>query len=343
MLKKHTSRATGFTLIELLVVIAIIAVLIALLLPAVQQAREAARRAQCKNQMKQLGIALHNYHDVSSRFPYATAGQPQQLTAHTWNEFILPYIDQAPLFNKINFNVHVGNNVTIGPSGQTNFSLFNNQHFAFQACPSNPYSGGVSPLGGGSFDVGTVSNDPSGNPCLGISCTPMSYVPCIGGSGDAFGGNAPFSDCPSSNSYCALPNTTSQSDNPAATAGIFNNGLVSLSFRDIVDGSSNTILLGERRGELCVHGGMFGAQVHILTTGLKINTPNLNLTTANGTPGGPLNLPAYRVNIGASSYHTGGAHFVLADGSVRFISNNIDFVTYNNVGNRADGNVVGEF
>jgi prepilin-type N-terminal cleavage/methylation domain-containing protein len=342
MPKKVLSR-TGFTLIELLVVIAIIAVLIALLLPAVQQAREAARRTQCKNQLKQLGVALHNYHDTVSRFPYATAGQPQQLTAHTWNELILPYLEQSALYNQINFNVHNGNNVTVGASGLTNYALLNNKHYPFQACPSNPYSGGVSPIGGGPFDIGTVASDPTGSPCLGISATPMSYVPCIGGSGDAFGGNAPFSDCPSANSYCSLPNTTSQSDSPGQTAGIFNNGLVSLSFRDIIDGSSNTIMLAERRGELSVHGGMFGAQVHILTTGMKINSPNLNLTSANGTPGGPLNLPAYRVNMGASSYHTGGAHFLLGDGSVRFISNNISFVTYNNLGNRADGQVIGDF
>src|ERR1700761_7427542 len=93
--------AAGFTLIELLVVIAIIAVLIALLLPAVQQAREAARRTQCKNSLKQLGLALHNYHDSLNVFPfgstYASSG-PVYGPKHTWVEYILPYVDQAPLY-----------------------------------------------------------------------------------------------------------------------------------------------------------------------------------------------------------------------------------------------------
>src|SRR6478736_6194947 len=122
-------RRRGFTLIELLVVIAIIAVLIALLLPAVQQAREAARRTQCKNQLKQMGLALHNYHDTVNRFPYAVSGQPEQLTAQTWNEMIFPYSDMAPLYNQINFSVHNGNNVTVGSGGKTNYALLFNMRF----------------------------------------------------------------------------------------------------------------------------------------------------------------------------------------------------------------------
>src|SRR5213080_4240479 len=112
-------RRTGFTLIELLVVIAIIAVLIALLLPAVQQAREAARRSQCKNNLKQLGIALHNYHDTHRTFPPEKV--MQQLTNSlleceaptnswdrvpgNWEILLLPYLDQGPAYNQINFNV----------------------------------------------------------------------------------------------------------------------------------------------------------------------------------------------------------------------------------------------
>src|SRR5690606_27248796 len=111
----HTRRRPGFTLIELLVVIAIIAILIALLLPAVQQAREAARRSQCKNNLKQMGLALHNYHDVAGQFPPAlthagdVATWPAALNI-TFNQsttgftLLLPYLDQAPLYNQYNFN-----------------------------------------------------------------------------------------------------------------------------------------------------------------------------------------------------------------------------------------------
>src|SRR4026208_1354378 len=95
---------SGFTLIELLVVIAIIAILIALLLPAVQQAREAARRSQCKNNLKQLGLALHSYHDSIMRLPYSS-GTNVANNRHVWTEFLLPYVDQAPLFKQINFKI----------------------------------------------------------------------------------------------------------------------------------------------------------------------------------------------------------------------------------------------
>ena len=110
---RFNRRARGFTLIELLVVIAIIAILIALLLPAVQQAREAARRSQCKNNLKQLGLAMHTYHDVHLMFPLSEMSHftPNSVaydgTGFGWSAFILPFIDQAPLYNQFNFNVPI--------------------------------------------------------------------------------------------------------------------------------------------------------------------------------------------------------------------------------------------
>src|SRR5437660_530008 len=98
--RSHRRPTDGFTLIELLVVIAIIAVLIALLLPAVQAAREAARRAQCVNNLKQLGIAMHNYHDTNGSFPIGRQGKPRR----TWTFGILPFIEQTTLYNAINFS-----------------------------------------------------------------------------------------------------------------------------------------------------------------------------------------------------------------------------------------------
>src|SRR5262245_34451858 len=100
---RRSRTALGFTLVELLVVIAIIAVLIALLLPAVQYAREAARRAQCKKNLKQIGLAIHNYHGVYKLFPLSTASDRNNANTHVWGEMILPYLDQTPLYNLIDF------------------------------------------------------------------------------------------------------------------------------------------------------------------------------------------------------------------------------------------------
>jgi prepilin-type N-terminal cleavage/methylation domain-containing protein len=110
MNRKSHARA-GFTLIELLVVIAIIAILIALLLPAVQQAREAARRSQCKNNLKQIGLALHNYHDTANQFPPGQIrgfnGTNELGNAFSWGTMILPYLDQAPMYNRLNFSIGI--------------------------------------------------------------------------------------------------------------------------------------------------------------------------------------------------------------------------------------------
>ncbi len=113
-------RRRAFTLIELLVVIAIIAILIALLLPAVQQAREAARRSTCKNNMKQIGLALHNYHDTHRVFPYASSHQGRACTTarsilnHKGWLMLLPFIDQAPLYNKFNFSIAASTSAVSG-------------------------------------------------------------------------------------------------------------------------------------------------------------------------------------------------------------------------------------
>src|SRR6201986_212949 len=110
---KTPRRRPGFTLIELLVVIAIIAILVALLLPAVQQAREAARRSQCQNNLKQMGLALHNYHDVYQLFPYGCTAQCSW--GISFFVSILPYIDQSNVYNQINFICD--NNSTINAPG----------------------------------------------------------------------------------------------------------------------------------------------------------------------------------------------------------------------------------
>ena len=337
----RVDRRNAFTFIELLVVIAIIAVLIALLLPAVQQAREAARRTECHDKLKQRGLALHNYHDAHQCFPYMGTGPYSGevfLTAigteHSWNEFVLPFIDQAALFNQINFSINNG--------AGTNFTLLDGKTYGFQACPSNPFSSGKACSDGSKFVNVTSGVSSSVDEIWNTS--PMCYAPCAGPTQiESFSAGSPTpKDCADVLGtgvfgFCALA-TSSQYPGPnaAKAPGIFGvNGSVATRLAAVTDGASNTILLAERRGELersmgIFSSGYFGA----VPTGLKINTKYIVPNDAGGS---------YLKNCGASSYQVGGANFVLADGSVRFISDNINFQTYNSLGGKSEGQVVGEF
>jgi len=319
----------AFTLIELLVVIAIIAVLIALLLPAVQQAREAARRTECKNKLKQLGLALHNYHDVHLTFPYVYSQNNGSVptviistsTIHTWTEFILPFIDQAPLFNLINFSQN--NYETVGSSNKTNL---NNKTYVFQTCPSSPFSNTRADYSGVRFsDAVNIDS---------WATSPMAYAPCAGPTLEYDGATA-YADCQDygSPSFCGVSNSKAFTNNPAEAPGLFSvAGVVCNRIAACIDGTSNTLMLCERKGELLSSIGIFTPGRQGVPTGLKINSKYI-----------PLNPGGHFYNSGASSYHVGGAQFLMADGAVRFINNNIDFSTYNALGSKAGGEVVGEF
>ena len=126
----------AFTLIELLVVIAIIAVLIALLLPAVQQAREAARRTQCRNNLHQLGLALHNYHDTHSTFPFGVCVVGYSGAYHDWSwaSMLLPFVDEAAIYNSCNFSLRAWESNTLVPANKTSVMHALNQFL----CPTSP-------------------------------------------------------------------------------------------------------------------------------------------------------------------------------------------------------------
>ena len=311
MYSHRRSYRTGFTLIELLVVIAIIAVLIALLLPAVQQAREAARRTQCKNNLKQIGLALHNYHDSLNVFPYCSTYPLGGTVKHTWVELVLPYIDNAPLYNQINFSL--ANDAT---APTNNRALFDSKTFGFIQCPSNPHSTTLTCKDGSLFREYPVRIQSLAYPLMSGSIQPDNVS----------------TDCGCQSCFCNTETTANRTWNSSHSfgrwPGIFNRGVVTSRIRDITDGTSTTIMAAERNSEECGWGGAFSWNFTNVYTGQKINSPTR--TTNIGSD--------WWRNCGSSSYHVGGAHVLMGDGAVKFLSNNIDHRTYCFLGDKADGN-----
>ncbi|MCH9655660.1 MAG: DUF1559 domain-containing protein [Planctomycetes bacterium] len=349
----------GFTLIELLVVIAIIATLIALLLPAVQQAREAARRSQCKNHLKQLGLALHNYHETHSAFPagyfsYATSNGAGPAWANidpdswdaapgwSWSAMLLPYLDQANVYNALNVNSACWD---AGHAGivQAKIPVF--------LCPTS--SGGDEPF--------TLQDATGGSLVMGGSTVRFGrshYVAshgqesCWGDCGSITTGTI-FTDI-----YTKATTTVTINGDASRVADgpFFRNSRTKL--RDITDGSTNTVFLGEHSSKLSDKtwvGVVPGAFTHP-----RFSTPEngpdaaATLTLVHAGPSGgelditgfpiihPTNFPTFHVGQ-MFSEHTGGGHVCMGDGSVRFVSENIDLLLWAELASIGEGEVIGEF
>ncbi|MCA9068002.1 MAG: DUF1559 domain-containing protein, partial [Planctomycetaceae bacterium] len=280
-----------------LVVIAIIAILIALLLPAVQQAREAARRSTCKNNMKQIGIALHNYHETFSLFPPGFVTKNAGRSGNTswcrsggvqyapWTVLILPSLDQNPLYQKFDFNVpfQATSNQMTTPNSNNLVPL------AVYQCPSDP--------------------DNSQNP------TRTNYFGVQGG------GATP--DC--GNSSCSGAN-----ERASYVTGILFAGS-STKFRDVTDGATNVFLVGETRYQGADWGASAKQDSCSYPRNLAGTQEQINLHAGKGV----------HDTRGFSSFHVGGCHFTMVDGSVHFVSENININTYRGLGQRADGTPTG--
>lgn len=323
-LDSHVSRLVprkrGFTLIELLVVIAIIAILIALLLPAVQQAREAARRTQCKNNMKQLGIALHNYHDQHKRFPpYCVAGGVvNQEVNRNWcyATMILPFLDQAPLYNQLN----VGQTNLIPQTNMTNTRDYSTSNAGSQEkLFTTKIPGYFCPSANGG-DLNQFQNN------LGTMMYAMNAIIAV-----------------------------QPSNNVGARA---------TAISDITDGTSNTLLMGEKSlmsapfvsvGAIWGAGRICGNRLTIVAAQCRMNTPfdgTLNAANFCYVENSPSTLVS-RASL--SSPHEGGAHMLMCDGSVRFVSENVQAnpvtggsgaggnYVYQNLFNIGDKNPIGDF
>ncbi len=331
-------KRRGFTLIELLVVIAIIAVLIALLLPAVQQAREAARRSQCKNNLKQIGIALHNYHETYKLLPGGAyfGVVPADARRGSILVHLLPYMDQAPLFNAYNFSSRPWH-------GQSaNGKLLRNTVISTFICPSDTHNGQHGPEFGsetvGATDNVTGAAQPLDGAGLFNYCASMG--PTLNGLAAA--GNL---NCPCAFAWGTFAKTLGSKVN--GVPGPFTRNMHSITFDVCKDGLSNIIFFGENRPGCSEHADN-GWEYSNNMQGLAHTLTPINFYSCDQTPavaGGdncarPCN---WNTEAGFRSQHVGGAHFLLGDGAVRFISQNIDHENYQRLGGKADGDPVGEF
>ena len=354
MSSRRMPLRSGFTLIELLVVIAIIAVLIALLLPAVQAAREAARRAQCQNNLKQIGLALHNYHDTHNLFPYGSRGgrtwtQVGIKDGTNWRVSILPFLEQTSLYNALDF------------SG------------SFGAGTSEPvaYMGGNEELKGLVVPVYRC-------PSSALELFPQTYINHAGTANRTFNNQGRGMGI----HYVGIQGSAPDHEwipNPEPTDGSAgfrdcghgwscDQGMMTVNacqgIRSAIDGTSNTILIAEQSGYSWsmvggvltpsdrtsnYYGGWSGARQNGMTIRSGTCSDHWQTGTTcvrhapNSKAADPGNGEVYRNNTIINSFHTGGIFTLLGDGSVRFISENIDFQSLKKLAWRNDGQVIGEF
>ena len=319
----QTSKSpSGFTLVELLVVITIIGILIALLLPAVQAAREAARQVQCRNNFKQVGIAMHGYHETRGCFPPgailwyrgkmgATCMVPQSpvpayYAGFGWGAFILPELDQQGLYDSLDFNgVQYYENTD--PNGVNR--RYGRTRLAMHLCPSDPQQGEIVWVSAAAGNVIGVDGSRQSN-MAGVADS-VNWT-CDQTWPKYFGGG------------------------PTMANGVMGNR-EPCKINDISDGTSSTLMIGEVTG-----GGPGTFEGNMWVSWSMCDTSN-GINSGVTVPGGGTygsGLYANKFAEGFSSYHPGGCHFLLADGSVQFVSQNIAADVLAALTTRAGGEVI---
>ena len=323
-------KCRGFTLVELLVVIAIIAILIALLLPAVQAAREAARRTECNNKIKQIALAMHNYHSAFGRLPasnYAFSGPPwvdgwgSFAAAHTWIESLFPFLEQQAVYDQLDFNVKITEGV--------NPAVIDGLLINDLLCPSDP-------------DAGLFPNSRELHYYLDQSGESMgaSYIPCAGPLELTFNTCAIPAYNPNFNCKRWEPNPSNYAGTvwDAEGPGMFTMGRVARKFSQVHDGLSRTFLLGETLPAYSTFQMYFISHFHV---GSNNSPPNYHKvypvcysrTERITDPFCPGHMGSFK------SDHPGGVTMAMSDGSVHFVNENIQYFVWCVLGDRDSGAV----
>jgi len=342
-MKNRSSQ--GFTLVELLVVIAIIGILVGLLLPAVQAAREAARRMQCSNNLKQIGLSIHNYESAHKRYPMGSVDDDPREVAprRLWEAGnhrkgtvlvkLLPFLEQGNVFNSIDFRFDVEAQLNATPPFDTPDRVnMRNVSMSIYRCPSDGTSTRVlsqqNHLYNYSLSIGNNNMNSNGGWCNEHPNNSYLTRP-VGLGGNLFNNGA--------NGH-GWSGPYSRGDQQS---GVISRCDWGAKFSDLVDGTSNTIAGGEILPSCHDHhrggGGWYNSNGQWTST-----TPRINFNTCrkNGVSDTANNCNDFRVWMtsgGFKSDHTGGAQFVMGDGSVHFISEAVDYTTYQRLGSRNDG------
>jgi prepilin-type N-terminal cleavage/methylation domain-containing protein/prepilin-type processing-associated H-X9-DG protein len=326
-------ESRAFTLVELLVVITIIGILIALLLPAVQAAREAARRLQCSNNLKQVALALHSYHQTSNKLPFGAPFKNNVTNPKTgtWVAFILPHLEQQAVFDMFDGNWNPNSRWVMYHADNTAAAT---TVIPALICPTDPQS--TKPIlenrrwspGGG--------QQPYQNPTRAMG---LWYPACMG---------------PTAPDYCIFSaDNTASPRNPccqgcnygtetggfcvslglkgkATFAGMFGRSCYSISFNEVTDGLSNTLMLGETLPAHSPYICAYCTNMCVASTHVPLNMM-IAFDAAAPQPANYISCQGFK------SLHPGGAQFAMGDGSVQFVNETIDYVLFNKLGTRAGG------
>ena len=335
LLDRRRRGKVGFTLVELLVVIAIIGVLVALLLPAIQAAREAARRSQCNNNIRQLALGLHNFHDARKKLPQGSYCFDEKncgldrgyYGCPNWFMYLLPFIEGSAMHDTLELDKRTYRG--------KNPDAILNKFVPGVTCPSDPFGGmlshnrfhwsGCAP----GQHIAGMPLEPSSN-SMGASYVPSAGPVSPGNPKEAY--ELRWAD----GRNCQ--DGVNMGWKSTGAPGMFSGGSKAYRMKDCTDGTSHTFLIGEQLPEICAHQMLFHSHAAVGSTYFPPNYHNIqgyqnqaNFFALTGE---------FDAETGFKSEHPGGMHMGMADGSVHFIADTIDYPTWVFLGARADGEII---